>query len=82
MIVSGSRNWWGGSVLNQTTVEQQLYDENYRLNQENKMLKRRLKKKESHVKSLQWTIRKLNDRLRKLDPKDLYYNVQKGRKRV
>lgn len=82
MIVSGLRNWWGGFSLNQTIVEQQLYDENYRLNQENKMLKRRLKKKESHVKSLQWTIRKLNDRLRKLDPKDLYYNVQKGRKRV
>lgn len=64
--------------MDQTSVEQQLYDENYRLNQENKSLKARLKRKESHVRSLQWTIRKLNKHLQKLDPKEKFINVQRG----
>ncbi|WP_226085669.1 hypothetical protein [Mesobacillus sp. S13] len=66
--------------MNDLSDLDRLFDENETLRWELFHAKKRINSLEKRAKNYAYTIRKLNDRLRKLDPKDRYYNSNGKRK--
>lgn len=66
--------------MNDLSDLDRLFMENERLCEENGKLKRRINGLEKRLKEKGYIISKINERLRKLDPKDRYRNANGKRK--